>query len=221
MIRALAARLPKTWQGELKRWKFWREIRRGSFGVEAVAPLEPEYGRIAEWLRPGGCAIDVGANVAHYTRAFAEAVGPSGRVLAFEPIPQTFELLAGNCRELRNVTLINAAASDAFGFLRMDVPKWEGQAQDNFYRASITASGAYQVMAMTLDSLALPSVDLIKIDAEGHELSVLKGAEALIRRCRPVLIVEMPNAETSAFLRGLGYALTQTDGSPNVVAEPR
>src|SRR4051812_40887128 len=85
---------------------------------------EPEWDRMAEWLRPGETALDIGANVGHYTCRMSHLVGKGGRVFAFEPVPATFAALASNGKHFPfpNVTLLNAAAGDAVGMVGMSVP---------------------------------------------------------------------------------------------------
>lgn len=109
ILKAIAARLPKFIQYEMKRIYFARQIMSSSFYTD-----EPEYGKLPELLKEGDWVIDVGANVGHYTKRFSELVGKSGRVMAFEPVPVTFSLLAANTRIFQhsNVTLFNAAVSD-------------------------------------------------------------------------------------------------------------
>ncbi len=76
-------------------------------------------------------------------------------------------------------------------------------------------------MSTMLDSLTLPKIRLIKIDAEDHDLAVLQGAEKLISRDRPILIVESGEAgPIPQWLHDHGYTVSHFTGSPNVVARP-
>jgi FkbM family methyltransferase len=182
-------------------------------------PAEPEINVLAHLVRPGDWVIDVGANLGLYTVRLSNLVGPQGRVFAFEPIPETFGYLAHTVQEqaLPNVTLISAAASDSAGAVRMSIPVKEGWA--NFYTASITADGDHPVYALPIDRLGLDRpVTLVKIDAEGHEPSVIKGMVELIRRDHPVIIFEA-NGAAGKLLESLGYELRRMPGSSNMVAE--
>lgn len=109
-LQAAIARLPTGVQFVLRRANFSSQIRRGSF-----VPDEPEIVEITRHLRVGDWAVDVGPNVGHYTCHMARCVGASGRVLAFEPVPVSFALLASNVRATgaSNVTLFNVALSSA------------------------------------------------------------------------------------------------------------
>ena len=166
--------------------------------------------------------IDIGANVGFYTKRFAELVGNGGRVIAFEPVPATFALLASNlegCR-LSNVTLINAAVSESTDVVGMTIPTFSDTGQQNYYQAHVTspADSELRVLTVSLDAIQIPmTVRLIKIDAEGHELSVLKGMRKTLLRDRPILIVETNLREVWELLASLEYVGTRLPSSPNVV----
>src|SRR5262245_49641407 len=110
LLKRVAARFPTSVQHELRRHFYAWQIRRGRFHTQ-----EREFERLAEFVGPGDWVADVGANVGHYTARLSRLIGESGRVLAFEPVPRTFELLAANTRHFShaNVTLMNVALSDA------------------------------------------------------------------------------------------------------------
>jgi FkbM family methyltransferase len=217
--KRLAAHLPQPSQQELKRRHFRREIERGTFRTD-----EPEWALAAQWLRPGDWAIDVGANIGHYAKRFSDLVGAEGRVIAFEPVPATFELLTSNVArfEHANVTLLNLAASDGCRPVSMNVPRFETGLR-NYYQAAITPQGG-DVAALTcaIDSLQLPAgrVRLIKIDAEGHDAVALRGGRALLERDRPVIVIESASGEVLELMRSLGYANEQRKGSSNIVFDP-
>ena len=211
--------LPVGVQFELRRLNFARQIRMGTFSSQ-----EPEIGLIADYLSDGDWAIDVGANVGHYTCSMAKYVGASGRVLAFEPIPTSFALLAANIRAsgARNVTLFNLALSSESSVSAMSIPRYEDTGVRNYYQARISDEGDFPVLCMKLDAIPiLGKVTLVKIDAEGHDLQVLIGMETLVRKERPVLIVEGSlSGSLAAWLGERGYRLRKNAGSPNIVAEP-
>jgi FkbM family methyltransferase len=177
---------------------------------------------LSRFVACGDWVIDVGANVGFYTKRLAELVGPTGRVLAFEPVPETFVLLANNleCCGICNVTLINAAVSEMAGVAGMRIPQHADTGLKNFYQAHLlnTDVGELRVLTVSLDSFHIPkAVRLVKIDAEGHELAVLKGMRETLARDRPILIVEMPGPEVREMLRALDYTDARFAGSPNVV----
>jgi FkbM family methyltransferase len=218
ILKRVLARLPAGLQQELKRVQHARQIRRGKFHTD-----EPEFSRVPSLLGPGDWAIDIGANIGHYTARFSEVVGESGRVVAFEPIPATFELLSSNVARFRhcNVTLLNACASNRAGIVNMVVPSF-GTGLKNYYQAHVSDSGSeYAVYCISVDSLQLPhSVRLIKIDAEGQELAVLGGMSELLKRDHPWLIVENGAPGLLDVLAGHGYKVESLPGSPNLLCEP-
>jgi FkbM family methyltransferase len=215
LLKRASSRLPIRVQQELKRLHFGRQIRKGRFETN-----EAEYDRLAQWVKSGDWVLDVGANVGHYAHKLSALVGSTGRVFAFEPVPQTFELLAANMARcpLKNVTLLNVAVSDAFGTVGMRIPNFNTGLQ-NYYMAEVTQGPAsLSVVSLPIDSLRLPArVSLVKVDVEGHELEALRGMEALLTRDHPVLIVEGTAEDVSEYLRAFGYSFEKTAGSPNRV----
>lgn len=215
-MRSILAKLPPHWQLTLKRHLYARQIRRGTFATD-----EPEYNRLGEWIRPGDWVLDIGANVGHYTKRLSELVGDQGRVIAFEPTPATFSLLAANTQHFAcaNVTLINAAASDRSEIMALSIPKFESGLM-NFYEAQLCpeGEGTLRILTLAVDSLQFRHpIALVKVDAEGHEFSVLRGMPELIAAYHPILIVETGCPEVTAWLKERGYAATKLHGSPNVV----
>jgi FkbM family methyltransferase len=216
-LQKLTGHFPERWQQNLKRIHFARQIRHSTFHSE-----EPEFQLLEKILSPGDWAIDVGANIGHYTLKMSDLVKSEGRVIAFEPIPYTFEILASNCAlsRCKNITLLNAAASSSVGVVKMEVPQWERGSSLNYYEARIThessALPSYSVLTLNLDSLNLPHrLALIKIDAEGHEQSVVEGMACLLKRDRPILVVE--GGKANGILESLGYAAEVHPGSPNCI----
>jgi FkbM family methyltransferase len=222
-MKRLAARLPTSWQDDLKRLHYRRQLRADRFITD-----EPEFALIGQLVAPGDWAIDVGANIGHYTKRMSDAVGPNGRVIAFEPVPTTFAILAANARFFghANVTLINAAASDTAGAVLMSIPSFDS-GLTNLYQAEITTEprpGLETVgaLALTIDSLDLVgNIGVVKVDAEGHELPVLRGMRDVLSRCRPNVIVEGISAEIQSELSSLGYVGEVLRGSPNTLYRVR
>lgn len=212
MLKRIAAKLPIRWQQELKRKHFRRQIDKDCFYTD-----EKEYALLEHFVKVGDWVLDIGANIGHYTAKLSEITGNNGRVIAFEPVPETFELLAANTArfKFRNVTLINAAASVSTSLLGINIPKFD-TGLNNYYMAHLTnQKSEFNVLCIAVDSLTLPyPVKLVKVDAEGHELSVLKGMQSLLQRDHPILIIE-ENEEVMPFLDNLGYSSNKLEGSSN------
>lgn len=212
--KMLAAYFPYSWQRTIRRWQYRRQIRNGRF-----VSNEPEFSLLHQYLGFGDWAIDVGANIGIYTKRFSDLVGPTGRVIAFEPIPETFSLLASNMELLqaKNVTLLNAAASNKTQVVGMDVPSFE-TGLPNYYCATVSSDAeSFRVMTTPIDALSLPKVKVVKIDAEGHDREVLLGAMRLIARDLPVLIVESIPLDIKEQLARLNYRSTRLLNSPNTM----
>lgn len=210
-----AAKLPHSWQQALKRRHFQREIARDIFRTN-----EPEWELASRWLSTGDWAIDVGANIGHYTKRFSDLVGIRGRVIAFEPVPATFELLSANAAQFAcaNVTLLNLAASDSTQVLGMSIPDFDTGLKNYYCAALTTAATDLQVMSCSIDSLRLPgSVRVLKIDAEGHDGVVLRGARELLASQRPTVVIESDSGEVKKMLTDLGYVSETVAGSSNAI----
>lgn len=163
-------------------------------------------------LEPGAIALDIGAHIGPHTLVIANSVGTKGAVLAFEPQRVIFQMLCANMalNNLTNVYCYHVVVGDRPG--TMVVPELDYSTENNFAGLAL---GAHQqgekVRMLTIGSLELQRCDFIKIDVEGMELDVLKGARETIRRFRPALYVENDREEKSAalieYIRSLDYDL--------------
>lgn len=163
--------------------------------------------------------VDIGAYVGMFTVKASMAVGKKGRVIAIEPSPENYAALIGNCRRLGNVTLIQKAIMDKNGTANL------------YYSKSAAANSLVikwkdyvKVETITLDdllrSLKVDDVDFIKVDAEGAELQVLKGAkETLAKGVRLAIAAyhttengESEIKQVSRFLDESGYKVIRVKG---------
>jgi FkbM family methyltransferase len=198
-------------------------------------------------LQPGMTAIDVGANVGVYTFSAAQRVGQAGRVLAIEPFSTCVQCLLETRRvnQLEWVTVCGGAASDREGTAYLSL---HSASELNQLVASSTAASTRveEVPCFTLDALIereqLTRVDILKIDAEGHELQVLQGSDRLLSQFTPVILYENiagsqgSNRPVAEYLVARGYQLFRyqpfikqlhpieltdnLDGSLNIIAMP-
>ncbi len=168
---------------------------------------EPTTQRLMRHLiRPGATVVDVGANIGFFTVLGAVLTGPRGRVLAFEPEPRNHGQLARNvlANGLRQVEVHARACSDRPGRHFLDV----NHAESGWHRlapAGATGAGRRRVPVelVTLDSVVGSArVDLVKIDVEGHEGSVVAGMMATVR-ANPDLVVVLEHSPSQARLAGL------------------
>ncbi len=166
--------------------------------------------------------LDIGANIGVVSVVLARAAGPAARVLAFEPQRHLFNMLAGNLalNAADNVACRCEAVGAAPGVASLPVLNYRDFASFGSVELNRAAqSDAFQqaqdgrfesVPMVSLDSLDLARVALIKIDVEGMEDQVLAGARATIARDRPVMYVEHLKSDKSALghtLAGMGYRL--------------
>ncbi len=146
-----------------------------------------------EYVRNWRCAVDLGANVGIFARHFASRFD---RVIAIDPLPENVECIRMNCPD--NVEILQLAIGDR-------------DAQLDLYTTAVTTGGAFvaghadvealpgfefrdslrrPARMVTLDSLGLEHMDLIKLDIQGSEVIALRGAAETIARCKPVVLIE-------------------------------
>ncbi|HWA45041.1 MAG TPA: FkbM family methyltransferase [Hypericibacter adhaerens] len=173
---------------------------------------EIELQVLLQLVRPGDTVIEAGANIGSHTVPLARAVQPNGALLAFEPQRLTYQILCANValNGLWNVYTRHAAAGRAPG--QVAVPLLDPRAVQNFGSLSLVGSDKGEPVPIeTIDGFSLASCRMIKADVQGMEADVLAGAEATIKRCRPILYVENEHREASAALirqiQNYGYRL--------------
>jgi FkbM family methyltransferase len=167
--------------------------------------FEPELRRLSELCPRGGTALDVGAWYGPWSTRLARR---AATVVAFEATPALADILRRTVPP--NVRVVGAAASDRIGEAEIWVPDSAGPNGVNSLVKLEHHSRSLRVPTVTLDSLELTDVRFAKIDVEGHELPVLHGAEATVRRCRPRLFIELesrmqPIEPIVELLAGWGY----------------
>ena len=165
--------------------------------------VEDEAELYQRLLQPGQVAVEAGANIGALTVVMAQAVGPNGRVITFEPQRVLYQMLCANLalNGLRNVH----AALGGFGAetMTMNVPPVNYDRLENFGGVTLQADGPGEpVSVVPIDSFSLPICHLIKIDVEGMELEVLEGARETIKRHAPVIYLENNIREKSPALIG-------------------
>jgi FkbM family methyltransferase len=196
----------------------------------AFGQYEPHFAELFGLLvRPGDRCVDVGANVGVHTVRLARLVSPGGEVIAFEPDPDVLHRAETNValNQLSNVRLVNAAASDQAGELTLYRPD---HSDTNRARASLLqypylTGKTITVPVQTVDDVCGGDrVALIKIDVEGHEESVVRGAARVIDRDAPAVIFEhapglIDNGARSPFewLAARGYVMFAVDAARHPV----
>lgn len=194
-------RLPARWQVPAKH-----------LFLKAAGGLEAELALLPLLIRPGERALDIGANYGTYALTLARL---GARVDLFEPNPAIAAVLAAWARGRSGVAVHELALSDRTGTAELVIPADGGVEHDS---SAALAGGAVAqgrrvaVPLAPLDSMGITDAALIKIDVEGHEDAVLRGAAATIAASSPALIVEIeqrhiarPISEAFAEAQAMGY----------------
>jgi len=171
-------------------------------------PAKGDPGKyIAARLTPGDVVIDVGANEGVYAKQFAKAVAPNGYVLAFEPDPRCHDALHAINHGV--VAVMRCAVGSSYGNLTF----YQGRSsQQSSCIADAVPERAQEhgivVEVVPLDSVCGGSVEAVKIDVQGGEAAVLRGAKQTLRRC-PLWVIEL-----------WPWGLKQAGESPASVIDP-
>lgn len=178
--------------------------------MQVSGTLEPELVRLTDYIEPGHVTIDVGANHGVWSYRLARV---STRVEAFEPQPWCADTLQAWASP--RVSVHRVGLSDADGELQLAVPQSGGLPLTS--RATFEDAPAdwprVAVPVCRLDDFGFTDVGFVKIDVEGHERAVLRGAAETLRRERPVLVIEVeqrhlgdtPIDEVLDGIEALGY----------------
>lgn len=150
--------------------------------------------RFKSYIPEGGTVIDCGTSIGDHTVTYASMVGPTGTVIGFEANPDVCECCAMNLAIYPWAKIYNVGVSDDFGVAGIDI-------NPNVGASRLTPNGR-SVMLAPLDSYLgqLTRCDFIKVDIEGFEPRFLKGAEAVISKFHPAILMEI-NSETLAAQR--------------------
>lgn len=170
--------------------------------------FEPnEFSLFDRVLKPGMTFIDVGANDGYYTLFAARRVGSSGLVIAIEPSPRERGHLECNLvrNSLRNVQVLTCALGAAPGHARLRLAHGIHSGHNTlgaFAHDDVEASSSVLVKLETLDAVVaqheLSRVDVVKIDVEGAEASVIAGGRNVLTTMRPLLLLEVNDAALRA-----------------------
>jgi len=192
-----------------------RFVRSGS---RFLAHGEPEVDELPRLVEPGTVAVDVKANIGCYAFALCRAVGPEGHVLCVEPLEDLARLLRAAADRLGlPMTVVNCALSFQPGTADLHVPWVLRQRRHAFASLEHAGDGreTHRVELRRLDDVVAGvgrRISFIKIDAEDHELAILRGSVATLRQHHPNLLVEIeqrhspvPVQETIDYIRSQGY----------------
>ena len=213
------------------RWMWYRARGHESFNVLghriAVFPKDPGISRelalykvheplatklLMETLKPGMNAVDIGGNIGYYAMLEARLVGPAGKVIAIEPMPENSAQLSKNVEAngYQNIHIHKVAIGNKDGSALIYIA---GKSNWHSMRPNSSSKGEIKVPVCTLDSLLvpynLPSVDLVRMDLEGYEVTAIEGMKRTLVKYGPRLLVELHphlvgTAAIEKYLRCLG-----------------
>lgn len=202
-------------QGPLrgKKWVVGSNLHRCWLGFYEAAKQR----KTVDLVRSGMTCYDIGANSGFYSLLFSSLVGPTGSVVAFEPLPENAARLAHHLKinDCRNVTIKQAAVADFDGCANF-------RTAEEHQIGCLSETGDLKIHCCKLDTLVedgeiLPP-DLLKLDVEGGEAAALRGAEHAIRGSRPVIFVATHGARQHAdcrrLLADLSYDTYSLDNRP-------
>ncbi|WP_250471289.1 FkbM family methyltransferase [Caballeronia sp. GAFFF1] len=210
-------------------------LSRSCFDADEVAFVLHVLSMRRRYFGEGVFAIDGGANVGVHSVEWARHMHGWGRVLSFEAQEVVYYALAGNLalNNCLNARARLAALGESTGEISIPQPDYFSAASfgslELRQRATPEAIGqaisydpeeCVSVPMVSIDSLMLDRVDFIKLDVEGMELDVLRGAKETIERCAPVMLVEVLKSDEKrirTFLGDIGYTAFYSIG-PNVLA---
>jgi FkbM family methyltransferase len=180
-----------------------------------------ELNFVAQYLKAGDKAMDIGANVGIFSVVMGTAVGNFGAVFAFEPVALNVSRLEKNLRKntLDNVSVFPVALGAMEGQMRLNMATDPAYPSLQEVQGGFASGAEVLVQVRSLDSvwaeLGSPDIALVKIDVEGSEADVLRGASRFLSTCCPILLVEANSVKELDVLRdqlcGLGYRHVRPD----------
>lgn len=226
-LKALAAPLRVRVRNGPLRGLAWSVATGLPFVRGAYEPRKADA--LAALVQPGAVVYDVGAHVGYFAAMAARAAGSGGRVVAFEPRPLNLGLLGRHIEwnRLETVQVFQAAVGERAGAGRFRDDRGTGTG------FLTDEERGLQVAVVTLDGLVveerLPPPNVIKVDVEGGEVAVLRGAAYILEEFRPFLLLAThgpgTHEPTLEILEGHGYRWTllddrRTDSDTEMVAWP-
>lgn len=174
---------------------------------------------IRKLLQSGHVALDIGANIGYFSAVMAKTVGPNGLTIAFEPTPETAVQLALTkaATQLDNLKIFECGlGAEAGGMTIFYDPSLSGNAS-LYERSGAAKALKKEIQIESLDTLfeqkKIPLCQFIKMDAEGHEMEIIKGGLNYLRSSSPSILYEF-NADTASLA---GYTLKQFSAAINEI----
>ena len=164
-----------------------------SLFLQSTQQYEPHLTKfVCEYLKPGMTFVDVGANIGYYSMLASHLIGETGKVFAFEPNSDNCRLLLLSIAKnhCTNIELHPIGLSDKRGFAYFSTHFGSNGGLFSSSEEVLLSGGCSVIPTVRLDDFALNKIDMIKIDVEGAEGLVIKGAQQMIKRDRPIVTSE-------------------------------
>jgi FkbM family methyltransferase len=153
---------------------------------------------VLEYAKQGDTVLDIGGNIGQTALFMAKKTSPGGVVISFEPFPETYKRFLTNLQlnpGINNLVVENIALGNSHAKLKMLAENTGNSGQNRILNENNPADAVIEVDVMPLSSYLhnkpLDRIDLIKIDVEGFEYNVLKGASDVLKKYRPLLYIEL------------------------------
>lgn len=185
-------------------------------GIGRYAPITEYVYHLAQILRPGDTAIDIGANLGYYSRTLSKLVGSGGKVYSVEPVPPILAVLRHNLRGCTNVEILPYALGTEDKAITManDSARetgYFGTGQNFVNETGTTADKEFTAQMRRGSELfgKLAKIDFIKCDIEGYEVVVMHEIRPLLERHHPTVLIETGGENRPQIIElftSLGYA---------------
>jgi len=187
--------------------------------VAGRVSFEAEESRLLmSLIDPEQVVLDIGANIGWHSVEFCSAVGAKGKVHAFEPLPENYQLLTRNLAlnyPQKAWEAYNYALGSSSGKAKLYVPTHLGLSFSSLikdYNQDMTSAREVEVSIETLDSFMnknqITRIDFIKCDVEGAQLDTFRGGEKLLEKFQPLIYCEINNRDSReifTFMEKYGY----------------
>ena len=154
-------------------------------------------------IKPGWTVLDIGANFGWYSIHFSRLVDLSGKVFSFEPIPESYEELNLNIKlnSCQNIKTFNTALGNKDNIVSFGVPEIDGGlgASSQFLRCKKQIQTTMRRLDDIIEEQNITKVDFIKADIEGGELDMLRGAEKVLEKFKPIIMIEIVDVHCHRF----------------------
>jgi len=224
------------------RWHL--DLREGiDFSIWLLGSFEPKTIRCySAIIKPGDTVLDIGANIGAHTVPIAELVGENGRVIAFEPTDYAFSKLcknvAANPKLAGRVKCLQTMLIDSIDgttppplYSSWPLAQEHGLHAEHRGKLMSTNGASATTLDTALDALSPDRVDCVKVDIDGFECQMLRGASKCLSRWHPVLVMELSpyvldeqGDSVEELLRILvehGYSIYTLDGATQISTDPK